>query len=140
MPQVVRQFFSRGPRTPDQPDILINLSNDGWFHETSEHEMHLAVSTFRCIENRVPLARAVNTGISAMIDGNGRIIKSLAKLKAKGVLAENARRSTIGFPSTRGGATGSGNPAWPRPWGSSPWAPSLRVDRSLGSFFTTQPA
>ena len=88
LPQVVRQFFADPPDTR-QPDILINLSNDGWFKETSEHEMHLAVSTFRCIENRVPLARAVNTGISAMIDGNGRIIKALDKLK-KGVLIENA--------------------------------------------------
>ena len=51
--------------------------------------MHLAVSVFRCIENRVPLARAVNTGISAMIDGNGRIIQSLEKLKT-GVLVEQA--------------------------------------------------
>ncbi len=47
--------------------------------------MHLAVSAFRCIENRVPLVRAVNTGISAMIDGNGQIVQSLAKLKT-GVL------------------------------------------------------
>ncbi len=86
VPQVVRRFFAEAP-DGRQPDILINLSNDGWFHQTSEHEMHLAVSTFRCIENRVPLARAVNTGISAMVDGNGRILKSLAKLK-EGVLIE----------------------------------------------------
>ena len=39
--------------------------------------MHLAVSTFRCIENRAPMARAVNTGISAVIDGNGRIVAKL---------------------------------------------------------------
>ena len=39
--------------------MLLNLSNDGWFHGSSEHDMHLAVSVFRTIENRVPLARAV---------------------------------------------------------------------------------
>jgi apolipoprotein N-acyltransferase len=88
VPHVVRRFFSEAP-DGRQPDVLINLSNDGWFHATSEHEMHMAVSVFRCIENRVPLARAVNTGISAMIDGNGRVVQSLAKLKA-GVLTENA--------------------------------------------------
>ena len=47
--------------------------------------MHLAVSVFRCVENRVPLARAVNTGISALVDGNGRIVQSLPKLN-EGVL------------------------------------------------------
>jgi apolipoprotein N-acyltransferase len=88
LPQVVRRFFDEAPEGR-QPDVLVNLSNDGWFKATSEHEMHLAVSVFRCIENRVPLARSVNTGISAMIDGNGRIVKSLEKLK-KGVLIENA--------------------------------------------------
>ena len=81
VPHLVRQFFADAP-DGRQPDLLVNLSNDGWFGQTSEHEMHLAVSVFRCIENRVPLARAVNTGVSAMIDGNGRIVASLEKLKA----------------------------------------------------------
>ena len=85
VPHLVRRFFAEAP-DGRQPDLLVNLSNDGWFKATSEHEMHLAVSVFRCIENRVPLARAVNTGVSAMVDGNGRIVQSLAKLKA-GVLA-----------------------------------------------------
>jgi apolipoprotein N-acyltransferase len=88
VPQVVRRFFAEAP-DGRQPDLLVNLSNDGWFHQTSEHEMHLAVSTFRCIENRVPLARAVNTGVSAMIDGNGRILKSLPKMTG-GILSEVA--------------------------------------------------
>ena len=43
--------------------------------------MHLAVSVFRAVENRVPLARAVNTGISAVIDGNGRVLAALPKLQ-----------------------------------------------------------
>jgi apolipoprotein N-acyltransferase len=88
VPHVVRRFFAEAPEGR-QPDVVVNLSNDGWFKATEEHEMHLAVSVFRCIENRVPLARSVNTGISAMIDGNGRIIKSMEKLK-KGVLIEVA--------------------------------------------------
>ena len=48
--------------------------------------MHLAVSVFRAVENRVPLARSVNTGISAIVDGNGRILDRLPKLK-EGVLS-----------------------------------------------------
>jgi apolipoprotein N-acyltransferase len=79
VPRVVRRFFS----APDQsqPDLLLNLSNDGWFRGSSEHDMHLAVSVFRAVENRVPLARAVNTGISAVVDGNGRVIAALPKLQ-----------------------------------------------------------
>ncbi len=48
--------------------------------------MHLAIGVFRAIENRVPLARSVNTGLSALVDGNGEIVESLAK-ESKGVLS-----------------------------------------------------
>jgi apolipoprotein N-acyltransferase len=85
VPHVARRFFSH-PRGGRQPDVLLNLSNDGWFHGSSEHEMHLAVSVFRAIENRVPLARSVNTGVSAFIDGNGRVLDSLPTLE-EGILA-----------------------------------------------------
>jgi apolipoprotein N-acyltransferase len=83
VPQVVRHFFSAPEQS--QPDLLLNLSNDGWFRGSSEHDMHLAVSVFRAVENRVPLARAVNTGISAIVDGNGRVIAALPKLE-EGIL------------------------------------------------------
>jgi apolipoprotein N-acyltransferase len=79
VPHVIRRFF-RGRPDGRQPDMLINLSNDGWFHGSSELDMHLAVSVFRTIEHRVPLARAVNTGISALIDGNGEIRDTLPRL------------------------------------------------------------
>jgi apolipoprotein N-acyltransferase len=85
VPQVVRRFFA-SPDGGRQPDILLNLSNDGWFHGSEEHDMHLAVSIFRAVENRVPLARTVNTGISAFIDGNGRVFAALPKLQ-EGILA-----------------------------------------------------
>ena len=80
----MRRFFDER-EAGHPPDLLINQSNDGWFHGSAEHDMHLAVSIFRAIENRVPLARAVNTGVSAFIDGNGRILDSLPKLR-EGVL------------------------------------------------------
>jgi apolipoprotein N-acyltransferase len=85
VPQVVRRFFAEAKESL-QPDVLLNLSNDGWFHGSSEHDMHLAVSIFRAVENRVPLARTVNTGISAFVDGNGRVLAALPKLE-EGILA-----------------------------------------------------
>ncbi|MEM9703221.1 MAG: apolipoprotein N-acyltransferase, partial [Planctomycetota bacterium] len=53
------------------PDVLAVLSNDGWFNDSAEQEQHLAVSLFRAVETRTPLVRASNTGVSAVIDGDG---------------------------------------------------------------------
>ena len=119
MPHVVRRFFREAP-DGRQPDVLLNLSNDGWFHGSSEHDMHLAVSVFRAVENRVPLARAVNTGISAIIDGNGRVLERLPKLK-EGVLAGDRPARRPRQPLFAPGATGSadlpGRHHRPRPAG-----------------------
>jgi apolipoprotein N-acyltransferase len=56
-------------------DFIFNISNDGWFDGTSEHDQHLAICRFRAIECRRTVARAVNMGISAVIDGNGRVLQ-----------------------------------------------------------------
>jgi apolipoprotein N-acyltransferase len=56
-------------------DFFVNISNDGWFDGSSEHEEHLAVSRFRAIECRRSMVRAVNMGVSAVIDGNGRVLR-----------------------------------------------------------------
>ena len=56
-------------------DFLVNMSNDGWFDGSAEHEEHLAVSRFRAIECRRAMVRSVNMGVSAVIDGNGRVLQ-----------------------------------------------------------------
>jgi apolipoprotein N-acyltransferase len=68
--------LSRQYVAPGEPpvDFLLNISNDGWFKGTEEHEEHLALCRFRAIECRRCVARSVNMGISAVIDGNGRIV------------------------------------------------------------------
>ena len=48
------------------PDVLVNLTNDGWFWGSSELEMHLACGVFRAVECRKPLLIAANTGISGL--------------------------------------------------------------------------
>lgn len=70
-PYLARQYVAPGG---DPVDFLLNISNDGWFDGTSEHEEHLAICRFRAVECRRSVARAVNMGISAVIDGNGRVV------------------------------------------------------------------
>ncbi len=54
-------------------DLILTLSNDGWFAEGLGARLHLAVSTFRSIETRLPQLRATNSGITAVIDAGGAI-------------------------------------------------------------------
>ena len=68
-----------------QPQVLINLTNDGVVPRIAGAPSSFGGDAFRCVECRVPMARAVNTGISALIDGNGEIRDTLAKA-TKGVL------------------------------------------------------
>ncbi len=56
------------------PHLLINLTNDAWYGDTAEPWEHLALSVFRAVEARADLVRAVNTGVSAFIDANGRVM------------------------------------------------------------------
>lgn len=85
VPQVVARFFPNDGKV-GEPDVLINLSNDGWFHGSAELDMHLAIGVFRAVEHRIPLARAVNTGLTALVDSNGEIRAALAK-ETDGVLS-----------------------------------------------------
>ncbi|MEM7681128.1 MAG: apolipoprotein N-acyltransferase [Planctomycetota bacterium] len=54
-------------------DVLINLTNDGWFAGTPQPRQHLRMATLRCIELRTPMLRCVNTGITAAIRANGHV-------------------------------------------------------------------
>ncbi|MBC7912113.1 MAG: apolipoprotein N-acyltransferase [Pyrinomonadaceae bacterium] len=55
------------------PHLLVNLTNDSWFGDTSEPWQHLSLSVFRSIEHRTELVRAVQTGVSAYVDVTGKI-------------------------------------------------------------------
>jgi len=88
-------------------DVLVNLSNDGWFGSSNAgRRRHVQVARFRCVENRVPMIRSVNTGLSLAVDSSGRLIGPIdvtgagpaAVLQEPGwILAELPldRRSTI---------------------------------------------
>jgi len=76
-PRVIRRFVWDGWRR--RVDFLLNISNDAWFLYSDELPQHLAICVFRAVENRVTIARAVNTGISGFIDPDGRIYAVVQK-------------------------------------------------------------
>ncbi|AEV35014.1 Apolipoprotein N-acyltransferase [Pseudovibrio sp. FO-BEG1] len=67
----------------ERPNLLVNLTNDGWFGETAGPYQHLAQARIRAVEQGVPLVRAANTGISSLVDSNGRILAEVV-LNKKG--------------------------------------------------------
>jgi len=64
---LVRNFATR------DVDFMINITNDAWFMKSSAPYQHAQSSVFRAVENRVPVVRAANTGLSCFIDKFGRI-------------------------------------------------------------------
>lgn len=65
-PGEVRELVQRGAR------FMTTVTNDAWFGNSSAPYQHFAMAVFRAVENRVPLARSANTGISGFVDAAGR--------------------------------------------------------------------
>jgi len=87
LPLVCYEIIFPGAAVPpgERPGWVLNLTNDGWFGISSGPYQHFRQARVRMIEEGLPLVRAANTGISAVVDPLGRIIKSLP-LGAEGVL------------------------------------------------------
>jgi apolipoprotein N-acyltransferase len=65
VPRLVRRFVRPGPQ------VIVNVTNDGWFKESPAAVQHFAAARFRAIELRRPMLRCANTGVSAAIDSTG---------------------------------------------------------------------
>ena len=69
-------------KSKTETNLIINISEDGWFGETIGPNQHFAKSIFRAIENNTFLVRSANKGISAIIDNKGNIVKQLDRNEA----------------------------------------------------------
>lgn len=61
----------------ERPRLLLNVTNDGWFGQTTGPHQHLHQARVRAVEEGLPIVRAANNGISALIDARGRVVGSL---------------------------------------------------------------
>ena len=73
VPDLVRMFARDGSQ------LLVNVTNDAWFGDSPAPFQHLAMSRMRAIENRRYLLRAANNGISAIIDPDGQVVKTIPR-------------------------------------------------------------
>ena len=101
--ELTRQFVLRGA------NLLANVTNDGWFLHSAGSRQHLENAIFRCIENRRPLIRAANTGVTCFVNRYGRIVQTLQDAEhstfTQGVLTgtvEVPRNSELTFYTRHG--------------------------------------
>jgi apolipoprotein N-acyltransferase len=74
-PDLVRRFVTEGSQ------LIVNMTNDGWYGDSAAPYQHLAMARWRAVENRRYLLRAANSGISAIVDPTGRILASTRLLR-----------------------------------------------------------
>ena len=68
---LVRRFVVNGA------NLLVDVTNDGWFLHSSGSRQHVANALFRCVENRRPMVRAANTGVTCFVNEFGRVTQIL---------------------------------------------------------------
>ena len=83
-PDQVRRYVKDGA------EFLVNITNDAWFGRSAAPAQHLAMAVLRAVENRRYLVRAANTGISAIVDPNGRIVRA-SNIFVPAVMTEQIR-------------------------------------------------
>jgi len=95
-PGEVRLFAKNGA------EVLVNISNDGWFGDTGAPRQHLNMARMRSLENNRWLLRATNTGITAVIDPLGRVVKEAPRNQRTVLQASYNREVSTTFYTRHG--------------------------------------
>ena len=95
-PGEVREFADQGAQ------VLVNLSNDGWYGDSGAYAQHLNQTRMRAIENDRWLLSATNTGVTASIDPYGRTVVRLPRKKRGALVAPYALTSVTTFYARHG--------------------------------------
>ena len=96
-PDLVRQPVKQGA------DYLVNITNDAWFGKSAASYQHMSMVALRAVENRVPIVRAANTGITGSVDAYGRILETTEIFEEDWIIAKiYPQTSDPGFYSTYG--------------------------------------
>jgi len=74
-PEFIREYLNKAIH---RPHLMINLTNDSWYGNTVEPELHLFLARWRAIEFNLPILRATNTGISVLIDKDSTEVERMA--------------------------------------------------------------
>ncbi len=95
-PEISRDYVRQGGA------LLVNITNDAWYGRSSAPAQHLSMAVFRAVENRVPLVRAANTGITSVIDSKGHF-QGMTRIFQEAVLTGEVRLGTERTVYTRSG-------------------------------------
>ncbi len=76
-----------------QANLLVNVSNDAWFGDSSAPQQHLQIAQMRSLESGRAMVRSTNTGVSAFIDHKGRILQQAAQFKTESLSRQITGRS-----------------------------------------------
>jgi len=74
--ELTRQFVLPTETSPGA-NLLVDVTNDGWFQHSAGSHQHLANAIFRCVETRRPMIRAANTGVTCFVNQFGRVTQKL---------------------------------------------------------------
>jgi len=96
----VREFAQLGA------EVLVNISDDGWYGDTSAPWQHLNMARMRAIENRRWILRDTNTGVTAVIDPYGRVRQSIPRHQADALPAQYGFRDDVTFYTAHGDVFG----------------------------------
>ena len=102
VPQFLRRQLRSCQAQGHPIDAMINITNDGWFHGSSISDIHLNNAILAAVENRKPMMIAANTGLTAWIDGSGRLQSLARRLEGACVIAKPIADGRLGLWSLLG--------------------------------------